>query len=369
MRGRAEPVEGGATPAAATRRVTVLAWAAGGPSVPSSRERLYALLPLLEERGVSVLAPPVHRPSPAAAARALLQARRVDAVLIQKRLLPVPYLAALARLAPVVYDYDDAVYALPSGAAGPQAAGRLARNRARLDAVLRRAAVVVAGNSVLAEHARARGAPVVTVPTAVDPARVPRPKEHRAVRPVTIGWVGTPANLVYLRSLEGVFRRLGGRFGNGVRLRVVTDPPSGGVPRFPGIEMDVRRWTLAAEPADLLSFDIGIMPLHDDAWSRGKCGFKLLLYMLAGLPVVASPVGANCEIVRHGEHGFLAESEDAWVEALSALVESPELRARLGRAGRAHVQRHYGPEAAADRLTAAVRSAARRDRGGEERGS
>jgi glycosyltransferase involved in cell wall biosynthesis len=121
---------------------------------------------------------------------------------------------------------------------------------------------------------------------------------------------------------------------------------------LPGVPIEIVNWSEASETAQLHGFDIGIMPLTDDPWARGKCGFKLIQYMACGLPVVASPVGVNCQIVEHGGNGYLAGTEAEWVSALTTLLDDAALRERLGRAGRLKVEQRYclqktGPELAA----------------------
>ena len=156
-----------------------------------------------------------------------------------------------------------------------------------------------------------------------------------AAAPV-IGWIGTRVNLMYLQTLSGALAQVG----QGVhrpRLKVVCDA----FPDMPGIEIEKKAWALADEPADARSFQIGIMPLPDDAWTRGKCGLKLLQYMAASVPVVCSPVGANCEIVHDGSNGFHARTESEWIDRLELLLGDAALRARLGQAGRDTAEAKY----------------------------
>ena len=123
-------------------------------------------------------------------------------------------------------------------------------------------------------------------------------------------------------------------------LKVVCDA----FPNMPGIEIEKKVWKLADEPNDARSFQIGVMPLPDDEWTRGKCGLKLLQYMAASVPVVCSPVGANCEIVQDGVNGLHARTEAEWIDQLERLMGDAALRARLGQAGRDTVVARYATE-------------------------
>jgi glycosyltransferase involved in cell wall biosynthesis len=128
---------------------------------------------------------------------------------------------------------------------------------------------------------------------------------------------------------------------------------------LPGVPVEVRTWQESTEADEICNFDVGIMPLADGPWEQGKCGFKLLQYMAAGLPAIASPVGANKVIVRHGTTGFLATTSDDWMRAFVALAESKELRRRMGLAGRQVVEREYSTSVVAPRLLEALIRAAR----------
>jgi glycosyltransferase involved in cell wall biosynthesis len=202
---------------------------------------------------------------------------------------------------------------------------------------------VIAGSELIAAECRPFNVSVAVVPTCVDPGRYPI-REHRAASRPVIGWTGTSSNVGFLElireALEAVYKR------QPFDLALVADGAARQrLPPVSGPEVRHLLWSAATEGTDLLHFDVGVMPLPDDDWARFKCGLKLIQYMAAGLPAVASPVGVNPQIVAHGETGFLAESSDAWVEFLSRLVSDHELRARMGRAGRAVIESRYSIEA------------------------
>lgn len=339
---------------------------------PSSRLRFLAFLPALRDAGFRVTEAPLlgddylqalyagRRPNRSRIAIAYAQrlaamrsARRHDLVWLEKEALP--WLPAGAEAAagldavPYVMDIDDAWFER-------YARHRLAPVRALLGTkfatLARNARIVLAGNPYLADWARGAGARDVRIqPTVVDLARYPvRPVPEPEAGPVTIGWMGSPSTARYLRLIGGALARLGPT----VRLRVVgaagldLPAPTAFVP-----------WREESEAEELARFDIGVMPLPDDFWERGKCGYKLIQYMAAGRPVVASPVGVNTALVRHGVNGFLAEDEDSWAEALGRLVADPDLRARMGAAGRRMVEERYNLAAATPPLAQALRDATR----------
>ena len=281
------------------------------------------------------------------------RARRADVLWIEKELLPwAP--AWLERLAcagrPTVVDYDDALfhsYDLHRSKIVRTLFGR------KIDGVMRHADCVLAGNDYLADRARRAGARrVVLLPTVVDIDRyVPAPRTEPAGRPVRIGWIGTPGTVRYLNALSAVIAQVASR--HAIEMRVIGataelgDVPTVSVP-----------WSEATEVDSIRACDIGVMPLPDSPWERGKCGYKLIQYMACGLPVVASPVGVNVKIVQPGFNGYLGSDERMWVDSLSRLASNPALRAQLGAAGRTMVESDFSLRANAPRLAEELRKAA-----------
>ena len=284
---------------------------------------------------------------------AVLRAGNYDLVWIEKELFPfVPSVAehALRTLNfPYVADYDDAWFHRydlhPSGMVRWALGGKI-------DAVMRNAALVIAGNSYLAERAAGAGAVhIETVPTVVDPARYSVNKPHDDL--VTVGWIGSPATAHYLQQLENALATVQERHGITVRLI------GAGQRNLENVKTEIVEWTEESEVASVASLDIGIMPLPDDAWARGKCGYKLIQYMACGLAVIASPVGVNSEVVRHGETGFLASTNAEWIAALERLIVDKTLRRSMGMRGRQLVETDYSLEIMAPRLAEIFLSAAR----------
>ena len=265
--------------------------------------------------------------------------RDADGVVLQRKLLSRPEVALLRRtVRRMWYDFDDAVWMRDSYAGkGFHSRKRLGRFRA----IARAAEAVIAGNAYLAEHATRAGARAAwVIPTCVDVHRYPLARHDR--EGVHLVWVGSSATLRGLEAIAPLLNAVGEQV-PGVRLKLVCD-------RFfqPGrLPVDECPWAEETEAADIAAADIGISWVPDDPWSRGKCGLKVLQYMAAGLPVVTNPVGVHTEMVRPGETGFLATTEAEWVDAIRTLAHDPNLRRRMGAAGRRLVEERYSVEAGA----------------------
>ena len=277
---------------------------------------------------------------------------RYDAVWLEKE--AFPWLPAIAERwllrgdTPLVVDYDDAIFHRYD-------AHRSALVRRvfgdKIDAVMRAAAVVVAGNDYLADRARRAGAGrIEIVPTAVDVDRYAVRELREATTPFTIGWIGTPHTARYLVDIAAVLRRLAQA--RDVRFVFVGCPPGLEL----GIEYEARPWSEATEVDDLRAFDVGVMPLRDAPFERGKCGYKLIQYMACGVPVVASPVGVNTTIVRPGTNGYLAATETQWCDALEALRADAARAREMGLRGRALVEAQYSTRAVVARLEGILRA-------------
>jgi len=265
---------------------------------------------------------------------------------------PVWVERAVARRLPVVYDFDDAIY-LPAASAANARMGFL-KDPGKAAMLCRLAAHVTVGNHHLATFARRHARQVTVIPSTIDTEHyVPRPRAA-AARPV-IGWTGSPTTLPYLESMLPALRRLKTRMD--FELHVI-----GG--RLEDKALDVRciHWDVASEVDDLRAFDVGLMPLADDEWARGKCGMKALQYMALGIPPVVSPVGVNTTIVRDGVNGMHASTDDEWVARLEALGRDPALRARLGLEARRTVENEYSAAVHAPRMAQVLRDAAARAR-------
>jgi glycosyltransferase involved in cell wall biosynthesis len=251
---------------------------------------------------------------------------------------------------PYVLDFDDAIYLSNTsdanrGLAKLKFAGKTA-------IIARHAELVVVGNEYLAGWAAQHAARVDVIPTTVDTVTyTPRRAVRDRDRDVCIGWSGSVTTARYLDAITPVLRDLQRRYG--VRIRVIGDEEY----RISGADVDAIRWQANSEVEDLQEIDIGVMPLPDDEWARGKCGLKALQYMALGIPTVMSPVGVNRKIASGGS-AWLAESTEDWSRALTELILDSRLRDTLGRKGRERVEHEYSADVAAPRWAEALRSVA-----------
>ncbi len=282
---------------------------------------------------------------------------RYDVIFIHRLALPHVYpfpemlLCTVARLLGkrIFFDFDDAIFTTYTHRRRTLAdkftdTKRVARIIARCD-------TVIAGNSYLAAYARTYNNNVVIIPTTIDMTRYPSKQvvHKNPGEPYVIGWIGTPSTLPYLNILKPVFQQIAIK--HIILIRII-----GGQDYVcPGVRVEHLPWSLQEEVSQILTFDIGVMPLSQNEFDRGKCGLKLLQYMAAGIPAVASPVGVNSEIVTDGVNACLAASQEEWVEKLCDLIESVQLRLEMGRRGRETVERRYSIEANLPRLIEALR--------------
>ncbi len=275
----------------------------------------------------------------------LLYLKNFDAVWLEKEFLPwIPAwieLSLLPNRTKLIVDYDDAVFHQYDQHRYFIVRWLLGN---KIDAVMHRANLVVAGNSYLAERARQAGANWIEIlPTVVDTSNYSvAPKEQN--REVTIGWIGSPATAHFLRLIALVLNELAQN--KNVRFVAV----GANADQLVDLPVSAEPWTEDREVDLIQQFDIGIMPLPDEPFERGKCGYKLIQSMACGKPVVASPVGANSEIVRDGVNGFLATSQTDWVAALTKLINDPSLRLKMGNAGREQIESQYSLHTAGPRL-------------------
>lgn len=299
---------------------------------PSTRFRVVPFAGLLRQSGMDAVVR-VLSARPLRRYVQLLGLGDSDVVVIQKRLLN-PFFLRLLRLRArkLVYDFDDAVMLDEE----PDEKGDFlnpARNR-RFLRMIRAVDMVIAGNDYLGELALTAGAKKVRIiPSFPSPIKARKKDDGNCV----LGWMGSAGNLKYLEAIAPAVKAVMDKC-PGLEFRVVTDGHS---PLLEEIGAVFKPWSESGEAADLSDFDIGIMPLADNPWTHGKCGFKLLQYFSAARPVVSSPVGVNSQIVRDGVNGFLASTMDQWSERILTLVSDAKLRLEMGREGRSLIESDF----------------------------
>lgn len=332
--------------------IKVLGLALYGPLAASNRYRLGQYVPGLADMGVDLNmrhllgddylrarfnggALPISRMIKDCLARFedLWHQHDYDAIMLQCELIPLMpgWLERALIRKPYFYDFDDAFYL-------KYRSGRMRLTKpllgGKFDTVIAGAGAVTAGNHVLADYARNFNDNTYYLPTVVDTKRYLPTKANRGSKVFTVGWIGSPSTAPYLSELVAPLSMLGVE--SAVRLIVV----GGNAPKIPNVSVIEVEWHEDTELDLINSFDVGVMPLPDDDWERGKCAFKLIQYMACALPVIASPVGANIDVV-NAECGLLASTPQEWLDALRTLRDQPTTCVKLGEAGRMRVVQHY----------------------------
>lgn len=335
---------------------------------PGQRFRIEQWEPLLEESGVSIAYAPFETPelreilykpgNAGAKIRAVLDGLKnrndslanigsYDLVYLFREaalLGPAWFERKIARSGvPMIFDFDDAVfesYKSPSN-------GYLSYLKfpAKTATSIRLSAHVMAGNPYLADYARQYNENVTIVPTTIDTDKYLFERLSQTdPKPLTIGWSGSFSTVQHLDTVREALQELAKR--QTFRLRVIGTPNY----ELAGVDVESLPWRSETEITDLSPIDIGIMPLPDDRWSKGKCGLKALQYMALGIPTICSPVGVNGLIIQDGENGYLADGTEEWVAKLESLIQDAELRRKFGQAGREVVERGYSARSQAPRV-------------------
>ena len=259
----------------------------------------------------------------------LNRAYQADIIVILRKTFSIPYLFLLRPCSkPIVFDLDDAIFCRSNGSASPIRMRRFAQ-------VARRCQQIWAGNAYLAQAARRYNSATTIIPTSLEPEKY----TIQATKPddtLDLVWIGSSSTRRYLTPAIPVLEKLAERFPS-LRLKIVADFD---LPNH-RLRTEAIQWSETEEAQALASAHIGIAPMPDNSWTRGKCGLKVLQYMAAGLPVVSSPVGVNRDIVDHGTTGFHAASQDDWFTAVEKLIRDPKLRQSMGEAGRRRVSQSF----------------------------
>jgi glycosyltransferase involved in cell wall biosynthesis len=236
----------------------------------------------------------------------------------------------------IIYDFDDAIWL--TDRKNESIILKTLKWRSKVKSICRWSYKVSCGNEYLYSYSQQFNKQVLYNPTTIDTENLHNPSLHKIDNEIKIiiGWTGSHSTLKYLNDLEPILQFLERKYPK-VQVNVVSDI----APKLHLSSLHFNPWSLATEIYDLAQFDIGIMPLPDDEWAKGKCGFKALQYMSLQIPTVASLVGVNAQIINHGENGFLCSTASEWENCISILIENKSLRDSMGVAGRKNVIDHY----------------------------
>lgn len=339
---------------------------------PSARYRVYQYLPLIKQNNIQVATHSALTPflfskfSPAkgnlnkfiyfflstlSRIIALFRLPFYNVIFIQKLLLPHVFplpeflLCKLGKLLRkrVIFDFDDAIYTVSE--VRKKTLIEKFTYPERVQKIVSLSESVVVGNDYLAKFAGHYNKRVYVVPTSIDLKKYPmRLSGGKMSTPVVIGWIGTPSTSPYLELISSALQEIAAK--NDIIFRII----GGSSFACPGVKVEHLPWSLESEVEDICSLDIGVMPLTDDPWSRGKCGLKLLQYMAAGVPAVASPVGVNNKIISDGINGYLAKNNEEWVAKIRNLICFPNEHVEMIELARKTVENEYSIEVNAKKL-------------------
>ena len=273
----------------------------------------------------------------------LFQVRKFDVIVIQRELFPYgnAWLERIIALfnKKIIYDFDDAIFTKPTHYQTNKSIKDKIKNFLNgEDPVKTRillSKLVIVGNEYLYNYAKNYHQNVVIIPTSIDLNEYKVEYKETEKQEIIIGWIGNPGNLYYLNLVDRVLAELRKKYN--FKFKVVSSQEF----NSRHIKVENKKWREVDEVADISSFDIGIMPLEDNEYTRGKGGFKLIQYMGLGIPSIASPVGINSEIIQDGVNGFLAKDETEWYVKLEKLIINPELRKCIGLKGRRSIEDRF----------------------------
>jgi glycosyltransferase involved in cell wall biosynthesis len=290
--------------------------------------------------------------------RAIARYRQYDLIYMQRELLPLgpPLIERFLRRrgVPMIFDIDDALFIFKSSPFNRLAS--ILRSPNKTFKIFSLVDCVLAGNDYLRDVARRYADDARTFHVAEDTKRISLRPPHRNGQRVTLGWLGSTTTEKYLKLIEEPLREVARQHPE-VVLKIV----GGGRFRPPGVPVEHVAWTLDSEAEELSTFDIGLMPLPPEEWSKGKSGGKARTYMAAGVPPVCTRIGYNLELIEHGVTGFLVDDEGEWVAALIQLIEYPALRQEIGTKARRHIQENFSVQRQAERLFLIIKEISRNE--------
>ena len=314
--------------------------------MPSSRIRVLNLLPEIQKSGI--FAEALVCPKNISEKISLFKKiRRFDVVFLQKKLLSAIE-ANLFKIfsGKLIFDFDDAIYYRDDSHPSFKSKSRYFNFKN----IVRKAELVVAGNRILSDYAKQFNEHVVIVPSAVETRNIPVKNSGTDNDKIIIGWIGGKGNLRHLEMLSDTFQKLAKKYE--IQVSIICNDSI----EIPGVKTNFIPWKLETQGKEIAQFDIGVMPLPDNKWTQGKCGYKALQYMAAAVPPVVSNVGANKDIVEHGKEGFVVSSLDDFYLAIETLIKNKELRNEMGLNARHKVENQFSVCVVAKQLADILRS-------------
>ena len=329
----------------------------------SSRCRVYLYKKKLEEYSIKVII--LSPPNPNIISRGFYSFKMLflllwtDLIYIQKKIFPPFFFSIIRSLnKKIIFDFDDAIFACPTSADPHLFDAKC--NEKKLGNLLKKCRHIVTGNSYLSQFAKKYNSHITIIPTPVDhelfsplQSKISDSWLEKKEGKVILGWVGKKENLIYLDTVKEAIQEISNMRQNLIILKIVCDQPY----FIKGVDVLNQPWDIKKEVDNLRSIDIGLMPLIDDEWSRGKCCFKAIQFMSLGIPVVISPVGANKEVISHGKNGYLANTKEEWIKYLLYLIDDEKKRKELGSAGREFVIAKFTYEVTTPILVKVLRGA------------
>jgi glycosyltransferase involved in cell wall biosynthesis len=271
---------------------------------------------------------------------AILIAGQFDLIFLQRATFPFGLERLIkARNKNILFDIDDPIYMLDKEEQGLIGLLKAYIKKKEVISILRVSKCAIAENNYIKDFVQKYCKEVYLITGPIDTMRNFAKEDTKGSKEITIGWIGSPSTTPYLRMIDEVLKESSRKYG--IRVRLVGASPYS----IDGVRIESVKWSEETEVSELHKFDIGVMSMPDNKWTRGKVGCKMLQYMANAIPTVVSFTPTTAEIIKDGINGFLASSEKEWIEKISLLIENPELRKRIGMAGRETVENHFAVEA------------------------
>lgn len=285
-------------------------------------------------------------------------AKEMDIVFVQREAMMIGstyFEKSFSRISRLVFDFDDSIW-LPDFNPHQGILNKL-KNPSKTAKIIKLCDLIIAGNEYLASYARKYNDNVIIIPTTIDTDEYQRVNIKGKDQKICIGWSGSFSTIKHFETVIPALEAIKRKYGDQITFKVIGD----GDYENKNLEISGIPWQKEIEIEELSEIDIGLMPLPDDEWSKGKCALKGLQYMALEIPAIMSPVGVNNDIIQEGKNGFLAKNIDEWIDRISLLIENPDLRLKLGKAGRTTVVEQYSVQANKEKYLAAFSDLTKRE--------